>query len=441
VRCPRSTPRALGYLLTVALAAACATTSPTPDPLPAPALRAFRFGRLVDPATGSTLERALVLVRGERIAYVGHDESKIPNGTPLLDWSRYTGLPGLIDAHTHVTFVTDGAPGTNPFERASELPAARALPLVHECLLRTLRLGVTSVIDKGVAAGNDRELREAVRKGRLAGPRLFVAGPGLQPTDRSVEGVRAEVRRVVTLGVDLIKIWADECSDRRLDCPQVYSTEALGAAIDEAHRLGKPVAVHAYHAGTAADAVRAGADSLEHAEGIDDATLDEMVKRGTVYVPTIDHNRYYREHAAEYGHTAADGRGLAAFLEKNLATAARAHQRGVAIAMGSDAVFSMCGENTRELGWLVRAGLTPMQALRAATFEAARSVGKQNEIGRVAPGYFADLIAVEGDPLANVDAVINHVRVVIQGGKQIDLGPTAHDARATPAPGAHGVGR
>ncbi|HEU4536362.1 MAG TPA: amidohydrolase family protein, partial [Polyangiaceae bacterium] len=176
---PRSKSSARWFGLVATLAAACATTSPAPDPLPSPALRAFRFGRLVDPTSGSTLEGAIVLVRGERVAYVGSDEAQIPHGTPVTDWGRYTGLPGLIDAHTHVTFVTDWAPGTNPFERASELAPERAQPLVHACLLRTLRLGVTSVIDKGVAAGNDRELREAVREGRLPGPRLFVAGPGL----------------------------------------------------------------------------------------------------------------------------------------------------------------------------------------------------------------------------------------------------------------------
>ncbi|HEU4410286.1 MAG TPA: amidohydrolase family protein [Polyangiaceae bacterium] len=390
-----------------------------------PAVRAVRLGRLIDPASGAVIERAVVVVRGDRVAYVGDDASQIPAEAPVLDWGGYTGLPGLIDAHTHVTFVTDGAPGTNPFERVDKLGASRALPLIHDCLQRMLRLGVTTAIDKGSPTGLDLKAREAVRAGRVRGPRLVVAGPGVQTDDRSERGVRAEVRRLVALGVDLIKVWADECSDRRLSCQRSYSFEAMRATVDEAHRLGKPVSIHAYHGEVAADAVRAGADALEHAEGLDAATLDEMTRRGTTYVPTIDHNRYYRENAPFFGFSGDDDRAFEAFLGQNLATTSQALARGVAVAMGSDAVFTMCGENKRELAWLVRAGMTPLQALKAATFEAARSVGRERELGRVAPGYFADLIAVEGDPLADIEVVIRNVRGVMQGGEPVDLRPPA----------------
>jgi imidazolonepropionase-like amidohydrolase len=431
-RRPHGTTASLFCWLLLFLTSACVVPGPNNgsahDPA-APAVRAVRLGRLVDPASGAVVERAVVVVRGDRITYVGDDASKIPAGAHVLDWGAYTGLPGLIDAHTHVTFVTDGAGGTNPFERVDTLGAAQAMPIIQGCLLRMLRIGVTSAIDKGSPTDFDLKLRDAVRQGRARGPRLFVAGPGVQTPDKSEPAVRAEVRKLVARGVDLIKLWGDECSDRRLNCQRSYSFEAMRAAVDEAHRLGKPIAIHAYHAEVAADAVRAGADSLEHAEGLDDATLGEMARRGTVYVPTIDHNRYYREHTDLFGFNEGDARSLDDFLGRNLATASRARERGVALAMGSDAVFTMCGENKRELAWLVRAGLTPMQALKAATFEPARSLGKERELGRVAPGYVADLIAVEGDPLADVGVVINNVRGVMQGGEPVDLGVPASASR------------
>lgn len=420
---PRSVTAPLFCWLLLFLATACISGGPNNGSTHDPSVRAVRLGRLIDPASGTVVERAVVLMRGDRITYVGDDASQIPTGAPVVDWSSYTGLPGLIDAHTHVTFVTDGASGTNPFERVDTIEASKAKPLIKDCLQRMVRLGVTTAIDKGSPTDLDLKMREALRKGKLRGPRLFVAGTGVQTTDKSGPAVRAEVRRLAELGVDLIKLWADECSDRRLTCQRAYSFEAMRAAVDEAHRLGKPVSIHAYHAEVAADAVRAGTDALEHAEGLDAATLEEMARRGTIYVPTIDHNRYYRENTELFGFSTDDARALDGFLEKNLATASLARERGVTFAMGSDAVFTMCGENKRELAWLVRAGLTPLQALKAATFDAARSIGKERELGRVAPGYLADLIAVEGDPRADIDVVIRNVRGVLQGGEPIDLRP------------------
>jgi imidazolonepropionase-like amidohydrolase len=159
--------------------------------------------------------------------------------------------------------------------------------------------------------------------------------------------------------------------------------------------------------------VRAGADSVEHATDMDDETIREMARRKTFYVPTIDHNRYYVERA---GYLADANARLEAYIARNLETARRAHRAGVRFAMGSDAVRTMFGENTRELGWFVKAGMSPEQALRTATVNAAALLGADGSLGAVVPGAYADLVAVEGDPLADVDAVIHGVRWVMKGG-------------------------
>ena len=149
---------------------------------------------------------------------------------------------------------------------------------------------------------------------------------------------------------------------------------------------------------------------------MDDATIQEMAKRGTFYVPTIDHNRYYLDSWQKIGYANGFQEKTKAFIERNLETARKAHKAGVKFAMGSDAIYTMFGQNTRELGWFVKAGMTPEQALRTATTNAAELLDKEKELGAVAPGYFADLVAVEGDPLAYINVAINNVRWVMKAG-------------------------
>jgi imidazolonepropionase-like amidohydrolase len=162
--------------------------------------------------------------------------------------------------------------------------------------------------------------------------------------------------------------------------------------------------------------VRAGADSVEHAVDMDDDTLKEMARRGIIYVPTIDHNRYYIENGSKIGYKPGFEEGHLAFIKRNVETLRRAHKAGVRVAMGSDAIYSMFGENTRELGWYIKAGMTPEEALRTATVNGAVLVNEENELGAIAPGYYADLVAVEGDPLADINVVISKVRWVTKGG-------------------------
>jgi imidazolonepropionase-like amidohydrolase len=149
---------------------------------------------------------------------------------------------------------------------------------------------------------------------------------------------------------------------------------------------------------------------------MDDATIRDMVKRGTYYVPTIDHNRYYIDNGDRIGYASGFKDRLAAFIQRNLETTRRAHQAGVKIAMGSDAIYTMFGENTRELGWFVKAGMTPEQALQSATTTAAALLGKEKELGAVSPGFVADLAVVEGDPLADINVVIYKVKWVMKDG-------------------------
>jgi imidazolonepropionase-like amidohydrolase len=152
---------------------------------------------------------------------------------------------------------------------------------------------------------------------------------------------------------------------------------------------------------------------------MDDGTISEMAKRGTFYVPTIDHNRYYIDNGDKIGYAPGYKEKLQAFIPRNLETARKAFKAGVKFAMGSDAIYTMFGQNTRELGWFVKAGMTPEQALGTATSNAAALLGKEKELGAVAPGYFADLVAVEGDPLADINVVLTSVRWVMKNGEAV----------------------
>jgi imidazolonepropionase-like amidohydrolase len=223
-------------------------------------------------------------------------------------------------------------------------------------------------------------------------------------------------REQIAAGADWVKVFGSTGSGQDVSGFQTFTYEEMKAAAAATHALGKRIAIHSYGPSGARDAVRAGADSVEHATDMDDATLAEMVRRGTFYVPTIDHNRYYAENGARFGYAPGYKERLEDFIRRNLETTRRAVKAGVRIAMGSDAIYTMFGENTRELGWFVKAGMSPEQALRAATANAAALLGDERSLGVIAPGAYADLVAVEGDPLADIDAVIRGVRWVMKGG-------------------------
>jgi imidazolonepropionase-like amidohydrolase len=277
----------------------------------------------------------------------------------------------------------------------------------------------------------DIAMRDLINRGEMIGPRMFVCGyglyitntaykPGMNPpaggiADGVPEVLRA-VRQQIAAGADVIKMYASTGTDDDVTGFETYTYEEIKAAVEMAHQFGKKIAIHSYGPDGARDAVRAGTDSLEHATDMDDATIQEMVKRGTFYVPTIDHNRYYLDNWQKIGYANGFQEKSKAFIERNLETARKAFKAGVKFAMGSDAIYTMFGQNTRELGWFVKTGMTPEQALRTATTNAAELLGKEKELGAVAPGYFGDLVAVEGDPLADINVAINNVRWVMKAG-------------------------
>lgn len=394
----------------------------------------LRFGKLIT-GQGATIPDAVVTVTGNRITKVTSGDAALPPGATLIDLRPLTGLPGLIDVHTHMTFYWDKAPGTSPWKTYERLSSSVSVFLAQENARKTLEAGVTSVRDLGSWDGMDLAMRELTNRGAMTGPRMFVAGDGLHtsfqhdesgstpPFDPGLadnaEEVRKATRRNIAAGVDWIKIYGSTGSANDVTGYQTYSYEELKAAVDIAHMAGKRVAVHSYGPDGARDAVLAGAESVEHATGVDKATFGEMVKRGTFYVPTVDHNRYYMDHRAEFGYTDEDVAALQAYLLRNLETLQLAVQMKVKIAMGSDALFTGFGENARELGWFVKAGMTPEQALQAATTNGAALLGKEKELGAIASGYFADLIAVSGDPLRDIDAVISGVKWVMKDGKVV----------------------
>ncbi len=380
--------------------------------------KAIRFKQLWDGS--SLIADAVVVVEGDRIVRVDRGTAAVPGGATVIDLRRYTGLPGLIDLHTHITYVWDRQPGTRPLGQRRR-PAVTVF-LAQDNARRTLETGVTTARDLGASSESDLAMRDLIGMGAMVGPRLFVSGQGLSARAGAapdLDALRRTVEERIKNGSDWIKVYGSRGSFDSVDTTQTVTFEEMKAIVDAAHALGRKVAIHSYGPSGVKDAVRAGADSVEHGIDLDDETLAEMVKRGTVWVPTIDHNRYYVDAKDEYGFGAEAIPALQRYLERNLESARRAVKAGVRLGMGSDAVFSMFGQNTRELGWFVKAGMTPEQALRSATIIPAALLGQEDRLGRAQPGFLADLIAVDGDPLAGIDALFDGVKWVMKDGKVV----------------------
>jgi imidazolonepropionase-like amidohydrolase len=361
---------------------------------------------------------ALIVIDGDRIARLASAAESGPKTAEVIDLRKYVLLPGLIDLHTHMTYYWDRQPGTRPLGQRRR-PAVTVF-LAQENARRTLETGVTTVRDLGAANDTDFAMRDLIAMGAMQGPRMIVAGQGIsaprQASGPDPDGMRAAAEERIRNGSDWIKVYASRGSFDSVDTTQTLTFDEMKAIVDVSHAAGHKVAIHSYGASGVKDAVRAGADSVEHGIDLDDETLAEMVKRGTVWVPTIDHNRYYVDAKDEYGFKPEAIPPLQEYIQKNLEATRRAVKAGVKIGMGSDAVYSMFGQNTRELGWFVKAGMTTEQALATATTTAADLLGMAERLGRIAPGYAADFVAVDGDPLQAIDALFTGVRVVIKDG-------------------------
>ncbi len=375
--------------------------------------QSYRFGRVWDGE--KVLTNAVIVVENGRIKSVGTLSGD------AIDLTRYTALPGLIDVHTHMTFL----PASIMAMLTQAGRPAATVYLSQDAAKKTLESGVTTVRNLNAQDYEDIAMRDLINAGLMVGPRMFVSGYGLHITrgnnvdpataDGPAEVMKA-VRRQVAAGADVIKMFGSTGSGQDVTGLQTFTYEEMKAAVDTAHALGKKIAIHTYGPAGARDAVRAGTDSVEHATDMDDDTIQEMARKKIFYVPTIDHNRYYVDNATLLGYPSdATGR-LNDFIARNLETARKAFEVGVRFAMGSDAVYTMFGENTRELGWFVKAGMTPEQALKTATVDGAALLGIEDKLGNLKPGYLADITAVEGNPLDDINAVIHNVRWVMKGG-------------------------
>ena len=384
------------------------------------ATKAIRFGKLWD--GHRTIANAVVVVVDDKIQSVTAN-GPIPSGAETIDLSRYTGIPGLIDSHTHMTFYWDRSAGTTPLKQPPRHVALTVF-FAQENAKKTLEAGVTTVRDLTGFDGADIALRDLINRGAVAGPRMFVSGPGIRQaalhrpgvTDSVAEAARL-TKAIIDSGADWVKVYGSTGGADDLTGNETITYDEMKAIIDTAHAAGRKVAIHSYGPVGAKDAIRAGTDTLEHATDMDDATIAELVRKKIWYIPTINHNQHYLERADDvYKFSAEAKANLRNFIQRNVETAAKAHRAGARTLIGSDAVFTAFGLNMQELNWFVKFGMTNEQALQSATILPAEMLGMQNSLGAVAPGYIADIVAVDGDPLADISVVLNKVDWVMKNG-------------------------
>jgi imidazolonepropionase-like amidohydrolase len=404
--CPRR--GALAALLLAAPAAAAAETV------------LVRAGRLLDVQAGVVRSNQVVLIRDGRIVSAGDMRFKLPAGTRVIDLGQALVMPGLIDAHTHLAWAT--APGSD------ETPA---LPGAEEALA-TLRAGFTTVRNLGSTGRTDILLRDAIAAGKVPGPRVLAAGPGIGVAGGACDQVfageallkpgadpAALVEQLIAQGADVIKVCAGGGVIASEPGQADLSRLQLAAIVRAAHGRGRKVAVHAQGPEAIANAVAAGADSIEHGAFLDEAGAREMKLKGVVLVPTLFRLDWALEQARTSGPSALQ---RAASLDRARHEAhthvRRAIALGVPIALGTDATVFPHGINARELSVLVELGLPSAEAVRAATVHAARLLGLEREVGAIAPGFRADLVAVDGDPLSDVRA-LEYVRFVMKDGQVV----------------------
>jgi imidazolonepropionase-like amidohydrolase len=421
------------------------TTSPDASPAAAPGSPAKKrvvviAGRLFDAKTAKIVAGPqAIVIEGDRIVSVAAATSVQPvAGETRIDLGTATVLPGLIDVHTHLT--------SNP-EQIGYSSLGVSLP--RETLFGaknariTLEAGFTTVRNVGAAGFSDVALKEAIDAGDIPGPRVLASGPPLGITGGhcdenllpyefhrtgegvadGVEGVQRRVREVIKYGADVIKFCATGGVLSKGDDPKAsqYTQEEMRALVVDAHRLGRRVAAHAHGGEGVRWAVEAGVDSIEHGSYVDDAAIAAMKAKGTYLVPTLYLGDWFLANA-ERLHVPPfimeKARQVMPAAEKAIARAVKA---GVKIAFGTDAAVYPHGLNGRQFAVYVRIGMTPADAIRSATWNAADLLGWSDRVGVVAPGHFADLVAVDGDPTQDV-TLLERVRFVMKGGVVVKEG-------------------
>lgn len=386
----------------------------------------YRFTKIID-GTGETLAARDIAVENGIIKAVGNNLDRSIDGH-LVNMRQLTALPGLIDAHTHITYGLLEEPKGNAWSELGETTREQRMAAAKRNALLTLETGVTSVRDLNAGGGIDFELRDAINAGTVKGPRIFTSGPGIHPAnDPSPEGtdkttpefLRAAAQRRIENGADWIKIFGTTGSADDLTSRAYYSAAAIKAAADVAKAAGKRITVHSYGIEAVDAAITAGVTSLDHPVGLTKNHIEAMKAADIIYVPTIDHNRYYAQHSAEYGYDENVRANLRVFVGRNIETVRRANSAGLVIAMGSDAVLTGFGENTCELRAFIAAGMSNAEAIKTATLNGAKLLGHSSELGRIQAGYTADFVAVAGDPLTDINAIISGVTVVMKEGELV----------------------
>ncbi len=393
-----------------------------------------KVGRLLDVRSGNYRTGYGILIESTRIKRVAPFDSlkEAAARVEIVDLSAATVLPGLIDCHVHLTLD----PNQTGYELLA-ISAAREALIGAKNARITLEAGFTTVRNVGADGYSDVALRDAIDAGDIPGPRMQVSGPPLTITGGHADindlpfsyrataagvadgtsQVQQKVREVIKYGADVIKVMGTGGVFSRGDNPRSsqYSLEELKAIVAEAHRLGRKVAVHAHGAEGILWAAQAGADSIEHASYIDDQGITMINQRGTYLVTTLYPSDWLHDHLDDI--KAPDfirekEPDVAAAVHKNLRHALNS---GLKVAFGTDAGVIPHGQNAHEFASMVSLGVSPLQAIQAATVNGAVLIGWSERVGILEPGRFADLIAVTGDPLRDITE-LEHVMFVMKGG-------------------------
>ncbi len=392
-----------------------------------------RAGNLLDVKTGKTLTDQAIVIEGGKIVSVGR-ASSAPQEVAVINLPNATVLPGLIDAHTHLTFKPQFG-----YETLAISVPREALIGAHNARV-TLEAGITTVRNVGARGYADVALRDAINAGDVPGPRMLVSGPALSITGGhcdndflpyeyhatsdgvadGVEEVQHRTREIIKYGADLIKVCATGGVLSRGDDPNAsqYTLEEMKAIVADAHRLGRKVAAHAHGAQGVIWASEAGVDSVEHGHLMNDAAIATLKKNGTYLVPTLYLVDWQREHAAQANLPDYAKQKMEMVSEVGKAAAKKAFEAGVKIGMGTDAAVYPHGLNAHELAVYVSLGMTPLAAIQTATINDADLLGWADKVGTIEPGKWADLIAVDGDPLRDI-TTLQHVKFVLKGGEVV----------------------